>query len=127
MSTFVNLLEVVYPVGSVYLTAQSTSPATTFGGTWSKVTGGCVAAAGTTGFATADSTGGSTIISVDQMPKHQHYTNNSDVVYNANGSIKLGSGTGAVLAQDRLYTNFQGGGKAYYPAHVSFNVYKRTA
>lgn len=127
LSTFVNLLEIVYPVGSVYLTTQSTSPATAFGGTWSKVTGGCLAAAGTAGFASANSTGGSTTISVDQMPSHQHYTNNTDVVYNESGSIKLGSGSGAALAQGRLYTNFNGGGEAYYPAHVSFNVYKRTA
>lgn len=37
MSTFINLLEVVYPVGSYYLTTSSISPAASFGGTWSCV------------------------------------------------------------------------------------------
>lgn len=37
MSTFVNLLEIVYPVGSYYITTSSTSPASSFGGTWSCV------------------------------------------------------------------------------------------
>lgn len=38
MSSFVNLLDVVYPVGSVYCSMNSTSPATLFGGTWKQVT-----------------------------------------------------------------------------------------
>lgn len=38
MSSFVNLLNVVYPVGSVYCSMNSTSPATLFGGTWEQVT-----------------------------------------------------------------------------------------
>lgn len=37
MSTFVNLLEVIYPVGSIYQSMNSTSPATLFGGTWSAI------------------------------------------------------------------------------------------
>lgn len=37
MSTFINLLEVVYPVGSYYITTSSISPAASFGGTWNCV------------------------------------------------------------------------------------------
>ena len=37
MSTFINLLEVVYPVGSYYITTSSTSPAAFFGGTWEQI------------------------------------------------------------------------------------------
>lgn len=35
---FVNLLQAVYPVGSVYISAIDTSPASTIGGTWEQVT-----------------------------------------------------------------------------------------
>lgn len=38
MSSFVNLLDVVYPVGSVYISMNSESPASTVGGTWTQVT-----------------------------------------------------------------------------------------
>lgn len=38
MSTFINLTEVTYPVGSIYQSMDSTSPATLFGGTWSAIT-----------------------------------------------------------------------------------------
>lgn len=37
MSTFINLLDVVYPVGSYYITTKSVSHASSFGGTWSCV------------------------------------------------------------------------------------------
>ena len=35
---FVNLLQAVYPVGSVYISATNTSPASTIGGTWTQIT-----------------------------------------------------------------------------------------
>lgn len=128
MSTFINLLDVVYPVGAVYMSQGSTSPATLFGGTWDKVTGGCLACAGTSGFAANGSTGGSTTISIDQMPKHSHRSKASEVVFNLpNGTIRVGSGTGSSFYQDYLDTQTTGGGQAYYPAHVSFNTWKRTA
>lgn len=34
MSNFINLLDIIYPVGSVYITFNETSPADTVGGTW---------------------------------------------------------------------------------------------
>lgn len=36
---FVNLLSVIYPVGSVYLSINAASPAGIIGGTWEKVSG----------------------------------------------------------------------------------------
>lgn len=39
MSNFVNLLDVVYPVGSIYLSMNSTSPASFVGGTWKQING----------------------------------------------------------------------------------------
>lgn len=34
-----NFIDVVYPVGSVYININSTSPATLFGGTWQAISG----------------------------------------------------------------------------------------
>ena len=34
MSNFVNLLDIIYPVGSVYITFNTISPASSVGGTW---------------------------------------------------------------------------------------------
>lgn len=38
MSSFVNLMDIVYPVGSIYYSFSSISPATRFGGTWEQIT-----------------------------------------------------------------------------------------
>ena len=38
MANWVNLLDVIYPIGSVYITSTTTSPASLVGGTWTQVT-----------------------------------------------------------------------------------------
>lgn len=38
MSNFVNLLDIVYPVGSIYISMNAESPASTVGGTWTQIT-----------------------------------------------------------------------------------------
>ena len=37
MANFVNLMDVIYPVGSIYLSTAATSPAASIGGTWTKI------------------------------------------------------------------------------------------
>ena len=34
MSNYVNLMDIIYPIGSIYISTNSTSPAATIGGTW---------------------------------------------------------------------------------------------
>ena len=84
------------------------------------------------GLANNLSTGGSSTISVAQMPSHQHSAIDLRVNwYNstARGITFPGWTDSANLGVDRKtpYTDKTGGGGAYYPAHISFNVYRRTA
>lgn len=65
---FTNLLGVVYPVGAVYFSTTSTSPAGVIGGTWTQIKGAVLAATGANGFADAASYG----MTTDQMPVHSH-------------------------------------------------------
>ncbi len=39
MSNYVNLLDIVYPVGSVYITFSDVSPVDSIGGSWEKIDG----------------------------------------------------------------------------------------
>lgn len=39
MSNFVNLLDIIYPIGSIYVSAANVSPSDTIGGTWKKIEG----------------------------------------------------------------------------------------
>lgn len=68
MSNFVNLLDIVYPVGSIYQSMNKTSPADVIGGTWTQIKTFLY------GADTANKTGGEathTLI-IDEMPSHQH-------------------------------------------------------
>lgn len=57
-----NIVDLVYPIGSIYMSVSSTSPTTLFGGTWEALPGRFLLGAGTLGGKTytATNTGGST-------------------------------------------------------------------
>ena len=56
-----------FPVGYVYMSSNSTSPADIYGGTWASISGGrYMRAAGAWG------NGGSNTITINQMPSHTH-------------------------------------------------------
>ena len=56
-----------FPVGYIYMGYTSTSPATTYGGTWSSISGGRYFRA-----AAANNAAGSNTIAVENMPSHKH-------------------------------------------------------
>lgn len=69
----VNTSKTLWPIGSIYLSVNSTSPQTLFGGTWTQISNRflyCVTSgAKETG---GSSTTGSTTLTVDQIPAHTH-------------------------------------------------------
>lgn len=106
------LIDLIYPVGSIYMSVNSTSPADLFGGTWDTMPAGRVLLAqgesqwGTT--YTAGSTGGEAthLLTPEEMPRHKHdaVANNENISGTAylqmgNGvSIATGSTTGVFSA-----------------------------
>lgn len=62
------------PVGTIYISKSSTSPAVLFGGTWERLKDKFLLASGDT--YSAGSTGGEAkhTLTVNEMPKHSHYT-----------------------------------------------------
>ena len=68
----IGVIGMIYPVGSIYISANSTSPAELFGGTWEQIKDRFLLAAGDA--YAADSTGGEAqhTLTVDEMPSHGH-------------------------------------------------------
>lgn len=68
MSNFVNLLDIVYPVGSIYQSMNETSPADVIGGTWTQIKTFLY------GADTAKETGGEAThtLTIDEMPSRTH-------------------------------------------------------
>ena len=95
-----------FPVGYVYLSSNNTSPATTYGGTWSPLNESrYLRLAGAWG------TGGSNTISVDQMPKHTHSFNDTT---NNRTITSIVAGTTSVA--------FAGGGTGYAPSGAVYDA-----
>lgn len=81
------LLDTIYPVGSIYMSVNSTSPATLFGGSWTALQNRFLVGAGNT--YKVNATGGEAThkLTAAEMPKHAHDTpffNNMT----ANGEMK---------------------------------------
>lgn len=67
------MVDLIYPVGSIYLSANAVNPGTLFGGTWSRITGRFLLAANDTSYVLGSSGGSSTkSLSVSEMPSHSH-------------------------------------------------------
>ena len=66
------LLNLVYPVGSIYWSSNNTNPGTLFGGTWTQIKDRFILAAGD--YYSNGATGGAATVTltVNNMPSHSH-------------------------------------------------------
>lgn len=71
MANYVNLLDIVYPVGSVYISTNTTSPSNSIGGTWTAINNAILAASGSD-YTVQSGFGGNKAMTVEQMPSHSH-------------------------------------------------------
>lgn len=122
------LLDMVYPVGAIYMSVNSTSPATLFGGTWEQLQNRFLLAAGSS--YSAGATGGEAThtLTSTEIPAHTHgskslsgsfrLTNN--VLTNDASSSKTRDATGiASLIGESVVT-------AYVGSNVSGSVNRNT-
>ena len=86
------LLNLVYPVGSLYWSSNNTDPSTLFGGTWQQIKDMFVLAAGDS--YTNGATGGEKThtLTIDEMPSHDHsFTPSGTVTSSFSGTASSGS------------------------------------
>lgn len=138
-NTWTSLLDAVYPVGAVYQSWSSTSPATLFGGTWTKITSRFLYAANSAGTTNGSNT---VTLTVAQMPEHKHRFRigwgDSNSEWNTlNAATGAGSSWGS--AGDFYYDNGKcfapsgsspvTGGQAHQnmPAYITCYTWRRTA
>lgn len=135
------LLLLAHPVGSIYQSTQSTSPATLFGGTWEALEDVFLLAAGS-GHA-AGSTGGeeSHVLTVAELAAHGHNIARSGSVteaevslgspgtYSSNNFASLGISGIDALATTTFNIANTGGGQAHnnMPPYQAVYTWKRTA
>lgn len=129
-----------YPVGSIYLSADATSPAALFGGEWTRIEGRFLLAAdsshaaGSAGGA-ASVTSGGTAITIDQMPSHRHSISPGAIRWpdpsSGQATIYWNEAAGPYVSGANL-TAYVGGGKVHthtvntMPPYLAVYVWQRT-
>ena len=84
-----NLINIIYPVGSIYMSVNNVSPATFLGGTWEQIQdtflwcAGSKHAAGTTGGAETHT------LTTAQMPSHTHTTDSQGAHTHTRGTMDI--------------------------------------
>ncbi len=93
--TKLDLLDMIYPVGSIYMSVNATDPGSLFGGTWEKMPAGRVLIPeGESDWGTtykAGETGGEAThtLTVDEMPVHTHTASSTATSHNHNISVNM--------------------------------------
>lgn len=142
--------DLVYPVGSIYMSVNSTSPATLFGGTWVALNEGRVLIGAGKAYP-AGSTGGeaSHTLTTAEMPSHNHsgstasagshthyFSYASGWGQGADGYIRMHEGTGKTKTTSSsgshshtVSIDSAGGGSAHnnMQPYLSVYMWKRTA
>ena len=122
----------IYPVGSIYMSVNSTNPRTLFGGTWTQLKDRFLLGAGST--YTNGSTGGeaSHTLTVNEMPSHSHP---QYVTVSSGGSLSANcdydsysSGTARKSAQN-ISTGTTGSGNSHnnMPPYLVVYMWQRTS
>ena len=130
--TFGAFRDLIYPVGSIYMSMNSINPSTFIGGTWKQITDRflyCVNRSKTTG--------GSAYISVDQLPAHNHGLNGhswhwgigTSTVYSTGVAVGGGAPNNNLCTYQGEWnkTISTGSGTAYYPPYMTCYAWYRTA
>lgn len=132
--SFPALINLIYPIGSIYFSVNSTSPQQLFGGEWEQIKDKFLLSAGDTYSSGSEGGEATHALTVEEMPSHNHSL--SDQI--DKNSIKLGSLGGdtnyalskrAASYDYTLATNNTGGGAAHnnMPPYIAVYVWKRIA
>lgn len=125
----------MYPVGSIYMSVNSTNPATFIGGTWARITDVFLLASGNTYSPGATGGEAQVTLSVNTIPSHSHaiYAGWGDIgnptVDSDAYRFQYWGGNGREWRYGNLGTNSIGGGQPHnnMPPYLAVYVWQRTA
>ena len=124
------ICNVIYPIGSVYISINNIEPSSLFGGTWEKLEDRFLLSSGKT-YINGDIGGEATHkLTIDEMPKHNHAMNMALLAGNYSG-WNVVSQQGGFWGSDDWNTRATntGGDKPHnnMPPYLVVNMWKRTA
>ena len=125
----------LYPVGSIYISVNSTNPSNYFGGTWERIKGKFLLAADDNIYKLGD-TGGEAehTLTISEMPSHIHTLTPFVDIRQGDGqtnshSASIGSHLGGNVTKTNADVSSTGGNQAHnnMPPYLAVYVWKRVA
>lgn len=112
------IVNLIYPVGSIYMSINSTSPSTLFGGSWTRIQDRFLLAAGSSYSAGATGGEASHVLTTSEMPSHSHGRGTMNIygslkvrAYDGNGSsVEAGNN---VAGANAFSTTTKGSGETW--------------
>ena len=129
------ILNLMWPVGSIYISIDATNPNTKFGGTWSQIKGRFLLGADDSTYKIGGTGGEAThTLTINEMPSHRHQLTENDAgpgLY-PNWGTKSGWGVPAQYLNGNggiVNSALTGGGKGHnnMPPYLVVYMWKRTA
>ena len=128
------MLLLVYPVGSIYMSNKSTNPSSLFGGTWVEWGKGRVPVVVNTSdsnFSSVEKTGGASTVTLTtkQIPIHTHNIGGEAINYNGKYAVEGSIFYTAQLTCSVSRTDATGEGQAHnnLQPYITCYMWKRTA
>ena len=115
------ILDLTYPIGSLYISKENVSPASLFGGTWEQLTADAYFKIVSSNGGKLGGTSSSHKIPIESMPSHNHQLT---LYYGGNSWNSIPQGTdwkNAHGSDSESGTAYSGGGQPYYPYY--YGVY----
>lgn len=127
------VFEAIYPVGSIYMSLNATSPQVLFSGKWERLDDRFLIGAGTS--YTVGTTGGeeSHTLTVEEMPQHKHSVTsgsmNKAVQVNDNASSKIYPAYSEINTSNDAWVQYTGGSAAHnnMPPYLAVYMWKRVS
>ena len=139
------LINLIYPVGSIYMSVNAVDPSTLFGGTWEKIKDVFLLASGDD--YSIGATGGEASVTLTAaqsgLPSHNHGPSTADAsflitegdaltrhtVASGSGAVNMVRSPSAVLRNSNTSSTSQNASQSHenMPPYLAVNVWKRTA
>ena len=123
-----NLLDNIYPIGSIFISTNTTNPSTYFGGSWERIKGRFLLAADDSTYKIGSTGGEAThVLTINEMPKHNHMVDYDQVWDGGGGTRALGTTDNGGSWASGTWVHNTGGSQAHnnMPPYLVVYIWKR--
>lgn len=115
-----NILQIFFPIGSVYFSTVNSSPASTIGGTWTQITNAVLRAATSTGYIGSDTH----TLTINEMPRHNHELTTDGVIFTKTYTVDEGTQMSATTNWGPgVWTGWAGSSAEHSIVQRSYNLF----